>query len=160
MKNEPLNTAKSIANAAGSGGKTSLQLALLALLCAGLLAGCEQIRKATYPSDFVYLEQKQIRGEMALLSLYLRQLDQILLDDSTVSSEQQERILAILTKIDSSATTLGAGNVRTNHLVIDDHIDQFKSDVYTAIHNASADPPNYFALGRLSGSCVSCHRYR
>jgi hypothetical protein len=99
MKNEPLNTAKSIANAAGSGGKTSLQLALLALLCAGLLAGCEQIRKATYPSDFVYLEQKQVRGEMALLSLYLRQLDQILLDDSTVSSEQQERILAILTKI-------------------------------------------------------------
>ncbi|MCP4390016.1 MAG: hypothetical protein GY802_17110, partial [Gammaproteobacteria bacterium] len=119
-----------------------------------------QIRKATYPSDFVYLERKQIRGEMALLSLYLRQLDQILLDGSTVSSEQQRRILAILSKIDASATTLGAGNVRTNHLVIDDHIDQFRNDVYTAIHNASASPPNYFALGRLSGSCVGCHKFR
>ncbi|MDH3762476.1 MAG: hypothetical protein OEU50_15955 [Gammaproteobacteria bacterium] len=160
MKNDHLNTATSIDKPAACGGKISLQLALLALLCAGLLAGCEQIRKATYPSDFVYLEQKQIRGEMALLSLYLRQLDQILLDDSTVSSEQQERVLAILAKIESSTTTLGAGNIRTNHLVIDDHIDQFRNDVYAAINNASADPPNYFALGRLSGSCVSCHKFR
>jgi len=141
-------------------GKTPLQLILLALLCAGLFLGCAQIRKATYPSDFVYLEQKQIKTEMALLSLYMRQLDQILMDDSTVSSEQQQQILGILSKIEASTGTLGAGNVRTNHLVIDDHIDQFRDEVYTAIHNASADPPNYFALGRLSGSCVGCHKFR
>lgn len=160
MKNDYLSTATSIDNAGGSRGRTLLQLALLALLCAGLLASCAQIRKATYPRDFVYLEKKQIRGEMALLSLYLRQIDQILLDGSTVSSEQQQRILAILSKIEKSTATLGAGNVRTNHLVIDDYIDQFTTDVYTAIHNASADPPNYFALGRLSGSCVGCHKLR
>jgi hypothetical protein len=140
--------------------KTPLQLILLALLCAGLLLGCAQIRKATYPSDFVYLEQKQIKTQMALFSLYLRQLDQILLDDSIVSSEQQQQIIGILSKIEASTTTLGAGNIRTNHLVIDDHIDQFRNDVYSAINNASADPPNYFALGRLSGSCVGCHKFR
>ncbi len=160
MNNDHLNSATSTGKQAGFRRTTPLQLVLLALLCTGLLAACAQIRKATYPSDFVYLERKQIRGEMALLSLYLRQLDQILLDGSTVSSEQQRRILAILSKIDASATTLGAGNVRTNHLVIDDHIDQFRNDVYTAIHNASASPPNYFALGRLSGSCVGCHKFR
>ncbi len=160
MNNEYLNSATSIDNPTGRGGKTVLQLVLLVLLCAGLLAACAQIRKATYPSDFVYLEKKQIRGEMALLSLYLRQIDQILLDGSTISSEQQQRILAILSKIEKSTATLGAGNVTTNHLVIDDHIDQFRDDVYSAIHNASADPPNYFALGRLSGSCVSCHKLR
>lgn len=160
MNNDNFNTPSSIQNSPGFVRKTSLQLLLLALLSAGLLAGCEQIRKATYPRDFVYLEQKQIRGEMALLSLYLGQIDQILLDGSTVSSEQQQRILAILSKIESSANTLGSENIRTNHLVIDDNIDQFRNDVYTAIHNASADPPNYFALGRLSGSCVGCHKLR
>lgn len=143
-----------------SAGKSPLQLVLLALLCAGLIAGCAQIRKATYPSDFVYLDRKQVTSEMALLSLYMRQLDQILLDDSTVSSEQQQQILGILSKIEKSSSKLGAGNVRTNHLVIDDHIDQFRTDIYTAIHNASANPPNYFALGRLSGSCVGCHKFR
>ena len=158
MKNEYCNTATGRRGVLSA--NTALQRILLALLCAGLFFGCAQIRKTTYPSDFVYLERQQVTSEMALLSLYMRQLDQILLDDSTVSSEQQERILAILSKIEASTTKLGAGNVRTNHLVIDDHIDQFRDDVYSAINNASADPPNYFALGRLSGSCVGCHKFR
>jgi len=136
------------------------RLVILALLVGGLVIGCAQIRKATYPSDFVYLERNQIRGEMAMLSLNMRKLDEIMLDNSTVSSEQQQRILAILNRLSETAETLGAGNVRTNHLVIDDHIDQFRSDVNDAIRHARANPPNYFALGRLSGSCVGCHKYR
>lgn len=158
MKNEYCNTTTGMRGIFPA--KTALQRVLLALLCAGLFFGCAQIRKTTYPSDFVYLEQKQVKSEMALLGLYMRQLDQILLDDSTVSSEQQQRIIAILSKIEASTTMLGAGSVRTNHLVIDDHIDQFRDDVYSAINNATADPPNYFALGRLSGSCVGCHKFR
>lgn len=133
---------------------------VISLVGASLLIGCAQIRKATYPPDFVYLEQNQIRSEMALLSLYMRQIDEILLDDSTVSSEQQEQIIKILSKVDSSVDSLGAGNIRTSHLVLDDHIDQFKSDVTVALRDARSDPPNYFALGRLSGGCVACHKHR
>ncbi len=144
----------------GIPGRTQLRWLLISLLSAGVLIGCAQIRKATYPSDFVYLEQNQIRSEMALLSLYMRQIDEILLDDSTVSSAQQEQIIKILSKVDDSVDSLGAGNVRTNHLVLDDHIDQFKSDVTVALRDASSDPPNYFALGRLSGGCVACHQFR
>ena len=96
---------------------------------------------------------------MALFSLYMRELDEILVDDSTVSSDQQQRVLGLLNKIKALTAELGGG-VTTNHLVIDEHIDQFKSDVNTAIYNARANPPNYFALGRLSGSCTGCHRYR
>ena len=97
---------------------------------------------------------------MALLSMHMRHLDEILLDDSTVGSEQQERILAILNQIDQGTRKLGGANVTTNHLVIDEHLDQFRLDLNQAIDNARADPPNYFALGRLSGSCVGCHKYR
>ena len=141
-------------------GRQKLRWLVISLVGAGLLTGCAHIRKATYPSDFVYLEQNQIRSEMALLSLYMRQIDEILLDDSTVSSAQQEQVIKILSKIDNSVDSLGAGNIRTNHLVLDDHIDQFKSDVSVALRDASSDPPNYFALGRLSGSCVACHKHR
>ncbi len=130
------------------------------LLCSGLIAGCAQIRKATYPSDYVYLEQKEITNEMVLMSLYLREIDQILLDGATVSSEQQNRIIVVLNKISASASKLGGGNVRTNHLVLDDHIDEFRSEVNVALRDASSDPPNYFALGRLSGACLGCHKYR
>lgn len=140
-------------------GARKLRLALVGLLCASVVFGCAQIRKATYPSDYVYLERKQLRSKMALLSFYMLQLDQILLDDSSVSSDQQQRILNLLNNIQGTTAELGGG-VTTNHRVIDDHIDQFKMDVGNAYRNASADPPNYYALGRLSGSCVGCHKYR
>ncbi len=134
---------------------------LVALIAGGaILSGCAQIRKATYPQDFVYLDRKQVRSEMAMLSLYLRQIDEILADNTTVSSVQQEQLVKILVKIDDTAYRLGAGNVETSHLIIDAHIDQFKNDVNVALRDASADPPNYFALGRLAGSCVACHQYR
>jgi len=141
------------------GSYNKLRLMLIALLCVALGFGCAQIRRVTYPPDFVYLERKQLRSKMALLSFYIRQLDEILLDGSTVSSDQQQRILDLLNNIKAATAELGGG-VTTNHLVIDEHIDQFKNDVQAAIFNARSDPPNYFALGRLSGSCSGCHRYR
>ena len=125
-----------------------------------LATGCAQNREVTYPDNFVYLEQKQITSEMALLGNYMRQIDEILLDDSTISSEQQAQIANILSLIDASTDSLGAGSVKTNHLIIDNHIDQFKTDVNIALRNARSDPPNYFPLGKLAGSCVACHQYR
>ena len=96
---------------------------------------------------------------MALLSFYMRQVDEVLLDYSIVSGDQQQRILGLLNKINDLTAELGGG-VTTNHLVIDEHIDQFKIDVNLAIRDARASPPNYFALGRLAGSCTGCHEYR
>jgi hypothetical protein len=133
---------------------------LAIILLTILVSGCTQNHKVTYPGNFVYLDQKQVTSEMALLSNYMRQIDEILSDDSTISSEQQARIANILSLIDASADSLGAGSVKTNHLVIDDHIDQFKTDVNVAIRNARSDPPNYFSLGKLAGSCVACHQFR
>jgi len=140
-------------------GNIKLRLVLIALLCAGVVFGCAQIRKVTYPGDYVYLDRKQLRSKMALLSFYMRQLDEVMLDDSIVGSDQQKRILDLLNKTYNVTAELGGG-ITTNHLVIDEHIDQFKIDVTSAIRDARADPPNYFALGRLTGSCVGCHQYR
>ncbi len=141
-------------------GSAPLRLLWLLLLSVFLVVGCERFRQGSYPGDFVYLKHNEVTGEMALLSSYMSQLDEIMLDDATVSSEQQQQILAVLSNIDASASRLGSGNVRTNHLLIDKHIDQFTLDVNTAIRDARADPPNYFALGRLSGSCAGCHKFR
>ncbi|MDH3446948.1 MAG: hypothetical protein OEO18_02250 [Gammaproteobacteria bacterium] len=138
----------------------AVALLLFAIPGLGLLNSCAQVRKATYPKDFIYLDKKQVKSQMAMFGFYMRQLDSILLDETAVSSEQQAQIVSLLNKIRDGASSLGSGNVTTNHLVIDDHIDEFISDVNTALRNASADPPNYFALGKLSGSCVGCHKYR
>jgi len=136
------------------------RLGIISCITAGLLIGCAQIRKATYPDDFVYLEQNQVTNKMVLMSSYMRRIDEILAEDTTVSSAQQEQIIKILSSIDATVDSLGAGNIRTNHLLIDEHIDEFKTEVSVALRDARSDPPNYFALGRLSGGCVACHKYR
>ena len=155
MKDESLNPTISL----NPGGNNSLRLVLIALLCVTVVFGCAQIRKVTYPNDYVYLERKQLRSKMALLSFYMRQLDEVLLDYSIVGDDQQQRILYLLNKVIDLTADFGGG-VTTNHLAIDEHIDEFKIDVNTAIHDARANPPNYFAVGRLAGSCTSCHKYR
>jgi len=136
-----------------------LRLLLIALLCAAVVFGCAQIRKVTYPKDFVYLERKELRSKMALLNFYIRQLDAVPPYYSIDSADEQQRILNLLNNIKDLTAELGGGRM-TNHLVIDDHIDEFKSDVDIAIRGASTNPPNYFALGRLVGSCTGCHKYR
>ncbi|MGI9316773.1 MAG: hypothetical protein ACR2QW_05530 [bacterium] len=141
------------------GGNDKLRLVLIALICAGLVFGCAQIRKVTYPPDYVYLEKEQLRSKMALLNFYLRQLNEIQSDASDVGNDRQQRILELLNKIEDLTAEFGSG-ITTNHLVIDDHIDEFKVDVHTAIRNARANPPNYYAAGRLTGSCIGCHKYR
>jgi len=140
--------------------KTRVQSLLVVLLSATVVYGCAQIRKVTYPPEFVYLEQKEIDSEMLLLSLYIRQLNELLGGQDYISSEDQAQILEILSLINTTTDSLGAGSVDTNHLIIDDHVDQFKSDVIAAISAAKAIPPNYFIAGQLSGSCVACHQFR
>ena len=118
-----------------------LRVVLCIMLAGMLLAGCAQVRKATYPPGFVYLDEKQVRSQMALMSLYMREIDQILVDNFTVNSEQQAQIIRLLNQILASADRLGAGNVQTSHLLLDDHIDDFRADVRVALNDASSDPP-------------------
>ena len=134
--------------------------ALWMLLVCTLVIGCAEIRQVTYPSDFVYLDRKQVRSQMASMSLHMREIDKILADNLAVNSEQQAQIIKLLNRIDASAERLGAGNVQTSHLLIDEHIDDFRADLRLALRDASSDPPNYYALGRLAGSCTACHQYR
>jgi len=142
-------------------GKKQAQLFIVALLGAGLMFGCAQIRKVTYPQDYVYLEKKQVSSKMALLNYYMIKIDEILLEDSTINSDQQARIEKILISMGDTVNSLEtSGDARTSHLVIDDHIGAFRSDLNLALNNVRSDPPNYFALGKLRGSCAACHQYR
>ena len=133
---------------------------LLTLLACGLLAGCAEVRNATYPRDYVYLEPGQISGQMASMSASMREIDAILADNLTVNSEQQARIVNLLNRIDASADQLGTSSVQTGHLLIDEYMDDFRDDVRLAMRGVTSDPPNYYSLGRLSGSCTACHQHR
>ncbi|MCP4186734.1 MAG: hypothetical protein GY763_03930 [Gammaproteobacteria bacterium] len=123
-------------------------------------AGCTQFRKLTYPQDFVYLDQSQVQTSMLRMSLAMRRIDETLIGQNQPSSADQQRVIDDLNTIDEITDKLGSGNQVTNHLIIDQHIDQFKREVRNALRTATSEPPSFYAAGRLSASCIGCHRYR
>lgn len=125
-----------------------------------VVTGCAQVRKLTYPDDFVYLDHSLIQTSMLRLSLAIRGVDEIMIQGEPLSQVNQRRVRDLLSTIDEITDSLGAGNAVTNHLVIDTHIDEFKREVRNAIRTAESTPPSFYAAGRLSSNCAGCHRYR
>jgi hypothetical protein len=140
--------------------KSLVPLAITVLLGLSIIAGCVAVRKVTYPPDFIYLDRKQVTDSMGQFSVNLWRIDDILAHSETVLPYQREQIIDWLRDIEKVADQLGAGTQVTNHLFIDENIDKFKSDVQQAREAIEGETPNYFLVGRLSGSCTVCHALR
>jgi len=125
-----------------------------------LTAACATIRKVTYPPDFIYLDSSQVQTSMLRMSLAMRRIDEILASQVLPAYADQQRILESLNTIDEMADSLDTGGHPTNHLLLDENLTQFKIEVRNALRTASADPPQFYAAGRLSAHCTGCHRFR
>ncbi len=124
------------------------------------MTACTYVRKVTYPPNFVYLDDRQVVSSMAGLNVNLWRIDDIIANSETILPYQREEIIRLLLRMEAIADKLGAGTTVTNHLLIDENIDVFKDEVRDARNQVEGDPPNYYLAGRLSGSCMACHRRR
>lgn len=139
-------------------GRTTLYCALLPIF-ALILTGCAEteVRMHTYPTDMVYIEEGEVESAMLRLSRYIWSINDIFDSQEHIAGYNRERIMELLDDIEKEAVTLGAGARQTNHLLIDENIEDFMADVRNARQAVEADPPNYYLAGRLSGSCLACH---
>ena len=115
------------------------------------------MRVRSYPPDIVYLDDQQIESTMLRLSADIWTINDIFDNNEHISGFNRERIIDLLKEMEKEAVTLGAGTQKTNHLLIDNNIDQFRYDVQAARAAVEAEPPNDYLAGRLSGSCLACH---
>lgn len=123
--------------------------------------GCELIRKATYPEDFTYLETKTVTSSMQQLAKSIDKIDRTLQRINLLPTDNQRNILiGELNQMITIASTLGAGTQTTNHLLLDQNIDQFRSDVIAIRRSIESDQSNYYLAGKLTGSCTGCHILR
>jgi ABC-type enterochelin transport system permease subunit len=125
-----------------------------------VVTSCTYVRKVTYPPNFVYLEDRQVVSAMADLNVDMWRIDDIIANSETILPYQREEIIQLLQHMEDIADKLGAGTTVTNHLLIDENIDLFKDDVRNARKYVQGEPPTYYLAGRLSGSCMACHRRR
>jgi hypothetical protein len=133
-----------------------------AILTAALtiMTGCEQVRKVTYPQDFQYMEDKEVKQIMQKMSENMGKLAQLVDDDSLAEKEKQEKIIGVLNKLDGYATKLSGGHKQTNQFFIAEHIQGFSGDLVNAKMLAGLDPPRYGKTRSIVDSCSKCHEYR
>lgn len=137
---------------------------LLSILLAAIVAaaGCAQIRKVTYPRDFVYLTREDVSSRMHRIAGHMGAL-QDLLNDLSLGADGQRVADSMVDHVDAIgqlARELGEGAAGTNHLLLDAHLGEFTDTLESARITLSASPPRFYDTGRLVGSCGACHRFR
>lgn len=133
---------------------------LLAIVVTAVIAGCAEIRKLTYPENFVYLDKKEVESLMQNMSEDIVQLNQLLAHAPETDTEQQKKIVAELGSIERTALRLSGGHKQTNQFFIGEHIGDFIDDVGTARMFASSSPPRYDKAREITSSCQECHQFR
>lgn len=135
---------------------------LLLASCLSLNSACSDfaaaVREITYPPDFKYVSGQELRSDMHWLAFELQQLDLTLTKDYAPATNQQQEVLETLGRLEAIAGRLQAGDAGSNHPFLYDHMSSFVNDISQARNAAALDPPRYYLAGRISGSCVNCHR--
>lgn len=141
-----------------------------------VLAGCVQIRLLTYPGEFVWLEEEYVKGTMQEMATRMSNLQTLTespienLNNNNRDLAHQEIIkeleqleefaISISPKTSGISVSEFSELPATNHLLIDQHIDDFISEIMRARTLAELIPPNYSGIGQLVGNCNACHRQR
>lgn len=123
----------------------------MALACSDMKSN---VRQATYPKSFAYIEAKDIRNEMWALARDVHAIDGLLRE----APADQEQVVAVLYRMEETVTALDKGAVNTNHPRLDENLQRFRKDIEGARQAVQREPANYFLAGSIAGSCMYCHR--
>lgn len=150
---------------------TLSKVIVVVAIVASVLVGCSSqfassVRKVTYPPDFKYTDQSDLRSDMHQLAIQMAILDKALvnpLDQTQTQTQtepelQREQVLNALRNMGKIASRLHAGETGANHPFMDDFMQGFISEIDKARTAASLQPPRYYFAGKISGGCASCHK--
>ncbi|MCB0421325.1 MAG: hypothetical protein KDD61_10025 [Bdellovibrionales bacterium] len=125
-----------------------------------LLISCAEMRKVTYPPNFVYIEKSDVKNTMSVFAENIFEIDRVLQGAKSDKEIDRSRIIAAMDSILSAASHLDQEKTETNHRVIDHNLDIFRQSVQQARQMAQKTPPNYYLAGQLAGQCMACHKLR
>ncbi len=124
-----------------------------------MLAGCVSQTTDQLELQKVRVEDEQIRASMQRLLESVRSIEATAHAATAVNENDRLDLLKKLMKMEELTSTLGAGQRVTNHPLLEENIHQLRADIVTARRAIELQPPNYYWVGRIAGSCTACHRY-
>lgn len=148
------------------------KIIIVTAISAFVIVGCSSqfassVRKVTYPPDFKYTEQADLRTDMNRLAQQMALLDKALvtpivpnqIEQIPIEPEiQREQVLSALRNMGKIAARLHAGGTGANHPFMDDYMQGLISKIDKARVAASIENPRYYFAGQVSGGCTNCHK--
>jgi hypothetical protein len=135
---------------------------LATFLACGALAACvgfpAWLRQYTYPPEFNYITQEQLRSTMWQLAGQVRELKLLMLEPTSTNDPQRQKVVELLTTMEQTTSQLNTSGRPSNHPIIDHNLDALRRDIALARVAVEKNPPNYFLVGSVTGACVYCHR--
>jgi len=126
-------------------------------VCAPIL-GCGDfagwMRQYTYPPDFHYITEEQLRSTMWELAYHSRELNRLVSSPETAQQHRTE-IVEQLGAMEQAAASLSGWP--TNHPVVDRNLPNFRRDLRVARESVEGEPPNFRPAVSLSHGCAYCH---
>ena len=94
---------------------------------------------------------------MGRLALGVKRLQAIFADRKPITPDQRLEVIAVLDQMIIAADELGPDGVSSNHSRITHNLPRFREKLEIAKESASMQPPRYYLVGNLSGTCLACH---
>ncbi len=127
-----------------------------------LLSACNphmraEIRKHTYPPEFTFITDKQLKSAMWQLAEHVKKLDEVILTTNGATAQERREIIQILSKMEEISMTLGREGWPGSHSTVSRNIMKFRTDLVSARRAIEIDPPSYYLAGTVYGACAHCH---
>ncbi len=130
---------------------------LLTFSCSSPELTARAAREVTYAPSLSYLSSKKdVQPAMQRMAVAIVKIHETLAEPEMGAGERA-RVFAWLNEVETAAQSLERPGL-TNHQKLNEHLDEFLQDVADAKRAVNAEPPNYYRVGNLSGSCMYCHR--
>ena len=136
----------------------SVSVSILACVCAACLQS-QDVRRVTYPPDFRYVTEGEIRSTMGQLAVQMRALESLMMQSETPLPSDHQRVTEILTTMQALARDLTRGQ-DTHHPDLNRYAPVLEQRIDRALFAVRRTPPNYFFAGTISGACEYCHAPR
>jgi hypothetical protein len=140
-------------------GRFALLLALAGAISAPL--GCsrplEVGRRDPPAPQFDYVTDEQLESAMWRLAAGITSLNEILEPARSVSSSQRLEVIRILDRMIAAVDELGPKGASANHPRVARNLGGFREKLAIARSSVSMEPPRYYLVGSMSGTCLACH---
>lgn len=125
------------------------------------VVACVGPREAVEPEapapDFNYISDEQLQSAMWQLAAGVKSLEAIFGNQEPVTRSDRLEVLRILDQMILAADELGPDGVSTNHPRVSIGLGPFREKLAIARNSVAMEPPRYYLVGNLSGTCFACH---